>query len=247
VLPNFQNPAGVTLSEGRRHQLILLADKYGIPIVEDDPYGQLRYEGEHIAPLVVLDRENLRRDDGFTLGNVIYLSTFSKTLAPGIRLAWIVAPEDVITKLVQLKQAADLHTSTFSQYVAYEVARDGFLDQHVKLIRQVYRERRDAMLRALQEFFPHEVTWTHPKGGLFLWVTMPEGTDSEDLFRAALAENVAFVPGDSFYANNGHEGGRHMRLNFSHSQPEQIREGVRRLSVAVKMQLRANHHLSIVH
>ena len=123
VVPNFQNPAGVTLSEGRRHQLILLADKYGIPIVEDDPYGQLRYEGDHIAPLVVLDRENLRRDNGFTLGNVIYLSTFSKTLAPGIRLAWIVAPEDVIVKLVQLKQAADLHTSTFNQYVAYEVPR----------------------------------------------------------------------------------------------------------------------------
>jgi 2-aminoadipate transaminase len=242
VLPNFQNPAGVTLSEGRRHQLILLADKYGIPIIEDDPYGQLRYEGEHIAPLVVLDRENLPRDNGFTLGNVIYLSTFSKTLAPGIRLAWIVAPEDVITKLVQLKQAADLHTSTFNQYVAYEVAKDGFLDQHVKLIRQVYRERRDAMLHALREYFPSEVTWTHPKGGLFLWVTMPSGTDSNALFQAALAEEVAFVPGDSFYAPNGHnEGGRHMRLNFSHSQPEQIREGIRRLSVAVKMQLRSPH------
>jgi 2-aminoadipate transaminase len=126
------------------------------------------------------------------------------------------------------------------------VARDGFLDQHVKLIRQVYRERRDAMLQALTDYFSREVTWTHPQGGLFLWVTMPEGTDSEALFRAALAENVAFVPDDSFYANNGHEGGRHMRLNFSHSQPEQIREGIRRLSAAVKMQLRANHHLSVV-
>jgi 2-aminoadipate transaminase len=137
-----------------------------------------------------------------------------------------------------------LHTSTFNQYVAFEVARDGFLDQHVKLIRQVYRERRDAMLHALQEFFPSEVTWTHPKGGLFLWVTMPEGTDSQALLRAALAENVAFVPGDSFYPANGNgaDGGRHMRLNFSHSQPEQIREGIRRLSVAVKMQLR-NHVL----
>lgn len=241
VLPNFQNPSGVTLSEGRRHQLILLADKYGIPIVEDDPYGQLRYEGEHIPPLVVLDRENVRRDNGFTLGNVIYLSTFSKTLAPGIRLAWIVAPEDVISMLVRLKQAADLHTSTFNQYVAYEVARDGFLDQHVKLIRQVYRERRDAMLQALHEYFPHEVTWTRPKGGLFLWVNMPEGIDSQALFRSALAENVAFVTGDCFYPNNDPEGGRHMRLNFSHSQPEQIHEGIRRLSVAVKIQLRTNH------
>ena len=240
VLPNFQNPAGVTLSEGRRHQLILLADKYGIPILEDDPYGQLRYEGEHLSPLVVLDRENMRRDDGFTLGNVIYLSTFSKTLAPGIRLAWIVAPEDVIVKIVQLKQAADLHTSTFCQYVAYEVARDGFLEQHVKLIRQVYRERRDAMLQALEEYFPDVVTWTRPQGGLFLWVTMPEGTDSQALFRAALAENVAFVPGDCFYASNSLEGSRHMRLNFSHSQPEMIREGIRRLSIAVKTQLRSH-------
>ena len=240
ILPNFQNPAGVTLSEARRHQLIFLADKYGIPIIEDDPYGQLRYEGEHLAPLVVLDRENLCRDNGFTLGNVIYLSTFSKTLAPGIRLAWIVAPPDVVSKLVMLKQAADLHTATFNQMVAYEVAKDGFLDQHVKRIRQVYRERCDVMLQALQEFFPAEVTWTHPKGGLFLWVTMPEGTDCRLLFRAALAENVAFVPGDCFYGTDLADGCRHMRLNFSHSEPELIREGIRRLSVAVKMYLRTS-------
>ena len=225
ILPNFQNPAGVTLSEARRHQLIFLADKYGIPIIEDDPYGQLRYEGEHLAPLVVLDRENLRRDNEFTLGNVIYLSTFSKTLAPGIRLAWIVAPPDVVSKLVMLKQAADLHTATFNQMVAYEVAKDGFLDQHVKRIRQVYRERRDVMLQALEEFFPSEVTWTHPKGGLFLWVTMPEGTDCRSLFRTALAENVAFVPGDCFYGNDLAEGCRHMRLNFSHSKPEHDTRG----------------------
>ncbi len=241
VLPNFQNPAGVTLSEGRRHELILLADQYGIPIIEDDPYGQLRYEGEHLAPLVVLDRENLRRDNGFALGNVIYLSTFSKTLAPGIRLAWIVAPEDVIGKLVQLKQAADLHTSTFNQFVAYEVARDGFLDQHVKLIRQAYRERRDVMLQALKEFFPPEVTWTHPQGGLFLWVPMPQGTDGQELFQAALAQDVAFVPGDCFYGNDSEEGCRHMRLNFSYSEPEQIKEGIRRLSQAVKRQLYHEH------
>jgi 2-aminoadipate transaminase len=241
VLPNFQNPAGVTLSEGRRHELILLADQYGVPIIEDDPYGQLRYEGEHLAPLVVLDRENLRRDNGFALGNVIYLSTFSKTLAPGLRLAWIVAPKDVIEKLVQLKQAADLHTSTFTQFVAYEVARDGFLDQHVKLIRRAYRERRDVMLQALKEFFPPEVTWTHPQGGLFLWVTMPRGTDGQELFQAALAQNVAFVPGDCFYANDSEEGCCHMRLNFSYSKPEQIKEGVRRLSVAVKRQLYHEH------
>src|SRR5215470_5580749 len=239
VLPNFQNPGGTTLSEGRRHPLVRLADKYGVPIVEDDPYGQLRYEGEHLPPLVVIDRQNLRRDNGYSIGNVIYLSTFSKTLAPGLRLGWIVAPPSVIAKLVQLKQGADLHTSTFTQMVAYEVARDNFLDEHIKLIRKVYGERRDVMLASLQEFFPSEVNWTRPKGGLFLWVTLPVGMDCHDVFDAALKENVAFVPGDCFYAANGHqdEGRRHFRLNFSNAQPEQIREGVRRLGVAIKKQL----------
>lgn len=245
VLPNFQNPGGTTLSEGRRHELVLLADKYGIPIVEDDPYGQLRYEGEHLTPLVVLDRENLRRDQGYSIGNVLYLSTFSKTLAPGLRLGWIVAPPDVIAKLVQLKQGADLHSSTFVQMVAYEVARDNFLDEHVKLIRSVYRERRDVMLDALARYFPPEVTWTKPKGGLFLWVTLPAGADADKLFEAAVRENVAFVPGGCFYAPNGHgdEGHRHMRLNFSAAAPDQIREGIRRLSVAVKRQLDELHPL----
>lgn len=239
ILPNFQNPGGVTLCEPRRHELVLLADKYGIPIIEDDPYGQLRFEGEHLPPLLVLDRDNLRRDDG-KLGNVIYLSTFSKTLAPGIRLGWIVAPPDVITKLVQLKQGADLHSSTFDQMVAYEVVHDGFLDEHVKKIRAVYRERRDVMLAALEEYFPPEVTWTHPHGGLFLWVTLPEGMDMQHLFQAAVRENVAFVPGDCFYPG-GDEGNRHMRLNFSHSTPQQIREGIRRLGLVVARELAAHH------
>src|SRR5678815_6058217 len=237
ILPNFQNPGGTTLSEGRRQELVLLADRFGIPIVEDDPYGQLRYEGEHLTPLVVLDRVNLRRDNGYSIGNVIYLSTFSKTLAPGLRLGWIVAPADVISKMVQLKQGGDLHTSTFTQMVAYEVAHDNFMDEHIKMIRRVYGERRDAMLAALKEFFPPEVSWTRPAGGLFLWVTLPEGMDCQKVFEAAIKQNVAFVPGDSFYANNGAESRRHFRLNFSYVPPEQIREGVRRLALAVKNQL----------
>ena len=248
VLPNFQNPGGTTLAEGRRHELVLLADRYGIPIIEDDPYGQLRYEGEHLTPLIVLDRQNLRRDNGYTIGNVLYLSTFSKTLAPGLRLGWIVAPPDVISKLVQLKQGADLHTSTFVQMVAYEVARDNFLDEHIKLIRRVYGERRDVMLEALAKNCPPEVTWTRPQGGLFLWVTLPEGMDCHQLFEAAIKENVAFVPGDSFYAGNGYaeEGRRHFRLNFSNAKPEQIREGIRRLSVAIKSQLAGLHPETMV-
>jgi 2-aminoadipate transaminase len=233
VLPNFQNPSGVTLSLERREELVFLADKYGIPIVEDDPYGQLRYEGDHLAPLVVLDRVNLRRDKGYSLGNVIYLSTFSKTLAPGLRLGWIVAPGEVISKLVQLKQGADLHTSTFNQMVAYEVAKDNFLDEHVKLIRDAYRERRDVMLHAMDEFFPKEGTWTYPHGGLFLWVTLPDGTNCQELLLSAVKEKVAFVPGDCFYPREG-DGLNNMRLNFSNAAPEQIREGIRRLGGVVR-------------
>jgi 2-aminoadipate transaminase len=239
VLPNFQNPGGSTLSGERRRVLVQLADKYGIPILEDDPYGQLRYEGENLPPLVVLDRDNVRQDNGYALGNVIYLSTFSKILSPGLRLGWIIAPPDVIAKLVQLKQGADLHTSTFTQFVAYEVSRENFLDEHVKMLRSVYRERRDAMFDALAQYFPPEVTWTRPKGGLFLWVTLPLGTDANHLLEEALKENVAFVPGDSFFAPDGHmeERNRHFRLNFSNAPPERIYEGIRRLSVAVKTQL----------
>jgi len=248
VLPNFQNPGGTTLAEGRRHELVLLAERYGIPIIEDDPYGQLRYEGDHLTPLIMLDRQNMRDEDGYSTGNVVYLSTFSKTLSPGLRLGWIVAPPEVIAKLVQIKQGADLHTSTFVQMVAYEVARDNFLDEHIKLIRRVYGERRNVMLHALEEYFPPEVTWTRPQGGLFLWVTLPEGMDCHRLFEAALKENVAFVAGDSFYAGNGYadEGRRHFRLNFSNAQPEQIREGIRRLSVAIRNQLAGLHPEPVV-
>jgi 2-aminoadipate transaminase len=249
VLPNFQNPAGTTLSEERRHELILQADRYGVPILEDDPYGQLRYDGKHLPPLIALDRKNFLEDARYSLGNVIYLSTFSKTLAPGLRVGWIIAPPEIISKLTQLKQGADLHTSTFNQFVAYEVARDGFLEQHVKLIRRVYRERRDIMLQALKEFFPPEVAWTHPQGGLFLWVTLPQGSDMQAIFKSALDQNVAFVPGHSFFArssheidnqgisNNGRPADRHMRLNFSNAAPEQIREGIARLAAAVKSHL----------
>ena len=236
ILPNFQNPAGVTLSLTRRYDLIALAEEYGIPIVEDDPYGQLRYEGEHLKPLVVLDSEYLgcEGDGGYT-GNVIYTSTFSKTLAPGLRLGWIVAPKDVVFKLVQMKQGTDLHTSTFDQMVAYQVARDGFLDQHIRTIRETYGHRRDVMLNAMAEFFPAEVRRTRPHGGLFLWATTPESIDTADLLKDAIAQKVAFVPGYSFHPNGG--GHNTMRLNFSNANDDQIVEGIRRLSVAIKQRL----------
>lgn len=236
ILPNFQNPGGVTLSRERREQLVRLSERRGVPIIEDDPYGQLRYEGEHIPPLVALDSISLGTENGFMSGNVIYLSTFSKVLAPGLRLGWMVAPTEVIARLVQLKQSTDLHTSTFAQMVSYEVARDGFIDEHVTTIRRVYGERRDVMLAALDEYFPKEVTWTRPQGGLFLWVTLPSETNCERLFQAAIKQNVAFVPGDCFFPR-GENTGSHMRLNFSNASPDQIREGIRRLSIAVAEEL----------
>jgi 2-aminoadipate transaminase len=237
VLPNFQNPAGTTLSLDRRRRLVELADHYGAPIVEDDPYGQLRYEGEHLPPIVKLDAElhNCANGERDFTGNVVYLSTLSKTLAPGLRVAWIVAPESVIQRLVQMKQGVDLHTSTFTQMVAYEVAKGGFLDRHVRTIRKVYGERRNAMLDALARHCPEEVRWTKPQGGLFLWVTLPPGFDSAELLKDALAEKVAFVPGASFYAAGGGE--RTLRLNFSYCTPEKIDEGIRRLGGVIKRRM----------
>ncbi len=227
VLPNFQNPTGVSLSLERRKKLIELADRYGVPVVEDDPYGQLRYEGESLPSVVTLDGQLRANGDSCYRGNVIYLSTFSKILAPGIRLAWVVAPPEVITKLVQAKQGADLHTPTFNQLVAYEVAKTGFLDEHIKLIRKVYHERRDVMLGALDSYFPSGVEWTHPDGGLFLWVETPEAVDTTELLKEAVKENVAFVPGVSFFPSGG--GHNTMRLNFSNASPEKIRTGISRL------------------
>ncbi len=232
VLPNFQNPSGSTLSLERRKQLVEMADRYGVPIVEDDPYGQLRYEGEHIPSVVSLDSEYRGPNGGHYSGNVIYLSTFSKLLAPGLRLAWVIAPPEVIRKLVMTKQAADLHTSSFNQYVAYEVGKGGFLDEHVKVIRATYKERRDVMLEMMEEMFPPEMSWTRPQGGMFLWGIMPEHMDAANALKIAIERRVAFVPGAAFHANGG--GANTMRINFSYSSPDTIREGITRMGRVLK-------------
>jgi 2-aminoadipate transaminase len=231
ILPNFQNPAGVTLSAERRVELIRLSQLHGVPIVEDDPYGALRFEGEHLTPLVVTDAAMAATDGPCYTGNVIYLSTFSKTLAPGLRIAWIVAAPNVISKLVQLKQSADLHTSTFNQMVIYEAARDGFIDEHVSTLRAVYRKRRDAMLAALDRYMPPEVSWTHPSGGLFLWVHFPKDVNVRTLFEEAVRRDVAFVPGDCFFPIPNPP--PTARLNFSCMDEDRIFEGIRRLSEAI--------------
>jgi len=232
VLPNFQNPSGSTLTLERRLKLVELADKYGVPIVEDDPYGQLRYSGDHLPSVVSLDSEYRGPNGGCYSGNVIYLSTFSKLLAPGIRLAWMIAPPEVIRKLVMAKQAADLHTATFNQYVAYEVAKGGFLDEHIKVIRATYKERRDVMLETMDETWPSQAQWTRPEGGMFLWGILPAGMDSAEVLKEAVTRKVAFVPGAPFHPNGGGE--NTMRINFSYSSPETIREGITRLGFLLK-------------
>ena len=232
VLPNFQNPTGVTLSRERRKQLVEMANAYGVPIVEDDPYGQLRYEGDHLPPVVVIDDESRAKEVPIYSGNVIYTSTFSKILAPGLRLAWVVAPVEVIKKLVQAKQGCDLHTSTLTQYLAYQVANDTWMKSHINTIRKTYKERRDVMLKALEQYMPENVQWTHPKGGLFLWVTLPKCIDTGEIFSSAVEAKVAFVPGGPFHPLGGGE--NTMRLNFSNSKPELIMEGIKRLAKVVK-------------
>ncbi len=235
VLPNFQNPSGVTLSLKRRQELVELADRYGVPIVEDDPYGQIRFEGEHLPPIAVVDSQ-FRGDNGNNYdGNVIYLSTFSKLLAPGIRIAWAIGAESVIRRLVLAKQGADLHTSSFNQMAVYEVSKNDFLDEHVEVIKRTYKERRDAMLEAMDEFFPNDVSWTHPEGGMFLFVTLPEGLNTTQLLEKAVAKNVAYVPGEPFHAAGGGE--NTMRINFSFSDPDTIREGIARLGLLFKEEI----------
>lgn len=239
ILPNFQNPAGVTLSLQRRLDLIDMANAYGVPIIEDDPYGELRYDGEHIPPLVVLDAERFQRGKPFEKGNVIYLGTFSKTLAPGLRLGWIVAPRRVVERSTLVKQGMDLHTSTLAQMLAYEVIQNGFLKQHVSEIRRVYKERRDLMLAAMDRHFPDGVHWTKPSGGLFLWVTLPSYITATGLLEKALERKVAFVPGDTFYPNT--DQANTFRLNFSNARPEQIQAGIERLGELLAEEIEAEH------
>ena len=225
VLPNFHNPAGTTMPIERRQQLAEIATKLDLPVVEDDPYGQLRYEGEDIPPI-----------DTFIPERTIYLGTFSKIMAPGLRLGWIVCPEVLMKRFVQAKQGTDLHTSTFVQYVANDICQRGLLKPHIRRICQVYRERRDTMLDALAEFWPEGCSWTRPQGGLFLWARVPESINTTEFMETALAEKVAFVPGVNFYPNQ--DGGYDaMRLNFSYRQPDAIVEGIRRLGMALKKEL----------
>ncbi|HSC20707.1 MAG TPA: PLP-dependent aminotransferase family protein [Solirubrobacterales bacterium] len=224
-VPSFQNPAGVTMSFERRQRLVELARANEILVVEDNPYGLLRYGGEPMPPLYQLDGGDF----------VIYIGTFSKILSPGIRLGWTVAPPPVLEKIVLGKQATDLCTSTLTQYFVREYFAERRWQRYIDDLIEIYRERRDVMVQALRDNFPAEATWTEPEGGLFIWATLPDYIDTSDLLAKALRADVAFVPGQAAYVDGR---GRHsMRLNFSGVTADEIREGVRRIGEVIGEQV----------
>jgi 2-aminoadipate transaminase len=238
LIPNFQNPSGVTMSLERRAKVVGVADRMGVPILEDDPYGVLRYEGEHVPSLVALDSARFPENaqaGGYVRGNVVYLSTFSKTLAPGLRVAWAVCPPEIGQRFVMAKQGADLHTNSLGQTIAYEFIRRGWLPGQIRRIRETYRQRRDAMCEAIAAHFPEQVRYTRPQGGLFLWVTLPDQIDAVDLLEDAAKLNVAFVPGSPFFVDGS--GTNTLRLCFASVPPQVIREGIRRLGAAIEARL----------
>ena len=218
LISNFQNPTGRTLSEERRQKLYEIAIKWNFVIIEDDPYGRLRYRGEHVPPIKSFDRT----------GHVVYLSTFSKTIAPGFRTGWIVAPKEVREKLIVAKQSSDLHTSSFDQLVLSRYLSDFDNDRHVEHIRVAYGERYTAMNVALREYMPIPWDWTRPDGGMFLWVKGPQNLDTTSFLPRAIEAGVAFVPGADFFPDG--EGRNFMRLNFSNASENSICEGVKRLA-----------------
>ncbi|GGK93335.1 aminotransferase-like domain-containing protein [Mangrovihabitans endophyticus] len=224
TIPTYQNPAGVTLTDARREEVLDICAAHGLLVVEDDPYGMLSFEGGAPRPL------RARRRDG-----VFYVSTFSKTFAPGLRVGWVLAPHAVREKLVMASEASILCPSAFAQSAVTQYLATMPWREQIKVYRETYRERREALLSALADLMPEGTTWTRPEGGLFVWATLPDGLDSKAMMPRAIAARVAYVPGTGFYADGS--GTAHMRLNFSFSAPERLREGVRRLSGVMEQEL----------
>ncbi|HEY4367678.1 MAG TPA: PLP-dependent aminotransferase family protein [Steroidobacteraceae bacterium] len=219
-LPNFQNPTGRRIPTARRHELARIAANAGLLVLEDDPYGSLCYEGDTLPTLFSMNPDN-----------VVHMGSFSKVLAPGLRVGYLIAPQALHSKLVQAKQAADLHTPSFTQRIVYEAVKDGFLEYHIPEIRALYGKQCAAMLAALKNHFPAGVTWNRPEGGMFIWVKLPQGIDSMALLDKAIAMNVAFVPGAPFYANEPEH--NTLRLSFVTVSPEKIEEGISRLGALI--------------
>lgn len=226
VIPDFQNPTGRTWDLDRRHKFMEIVNKYEIPVVEDNPYGELRFEGEDMPSLKSLDTKEL----------VIFLGTFSKILAPGYRVGWVCASELILGKYNFIKQGADLQSATPAQ-LEFNAFLDMYnLDDHVAKIKEVYRKRRDCMLKAMDDYFPKECTWTYPNGGLFTWVVLPEYINAKEMAAQCLEKKVAYVPGGSFFPNGGHD--NTFRMNYSCMPEEKITEGIKKIGEVIKANLR---------
>lgn len=222
AIPDFQNPSGRTWSLARRRAMLDLAVRYNVPVIEDSPYAELRFEGEPLPALKALDRADL----------VVFLGTFSKTFCPGLRCAWLAAPNDLLRRYIMIKQGADLHTGTLVQRQVATYLDVHGLDANIARVIEVYRERRDRMIEVLATELPAGVTFTRPHGGLFLWVTFPPQVNGRDLLARCLEDDVAFVPGGAFFPDPGHE--HHARLNFSFMPLDRIEVGARRFARAVR-------------
>jgi 2-aminoadipate transaminase len=232
ILPNFQNPTGETLNEAQRDSVLALSRRIASPVVEDNPYGDLLYDAvEQPRHIISRDADPADAASSVYQGATIYLGTFSKTLVPGFRVGWMAAAPEVIERLILSKQGADLGTSALAQLLVLDLVRSGLEAEHLVTIRRTYRERRDAMLAALERHLPGDFTWTRPTGGMFIWVTMPEGGDARELLAASVARGVAFVPGDAFYPANPDP--RTFRLNFSNGAPAVIEQGIKQLAAAI--------------
>ena len=226
TISNFQNPAGVTMSLPRRKKILEIAQKYDFFILEDNPYDKLRFEGEPIPSIFSFDYE----------GRVINLGTFSKILCPGLRLAWVSGNEEIIEKIAILKQATDLCTTMLNQLIASEYCDQGYIDKNIESNISIYKDKRDIMLQSLEKYFPEETSWTKPNGGFFVFVTLPEYIDTDEMFSDAIKEKVAYVSGSSFYADG--KGKNTMRLSFCYPSKEDIEEGIKRLGKLISKQIR---------
>ena len=227
AIPNFMNPSGVSMSLARRHQLVELARKYDVPILEDDPYGELRFKGEPLPNLYELAPEQ-----------VVYAGTFSKIVAPGLRIGWIVAPPDTLPKLIAAKQGTDLQTGIYQQTLIYEIVKNIDFNQHIRRIRDYYQRQCEVMLECMQKYFPTSITYDPPAGGMFIWCTFPDGHNTEEILPKAMARKVAYIPGSAFYANN--QGKNTLRLSFSLATEDEIREGIKILGEIFTEAIRNN-------
>lgn len=225
VIPEFQNPTGITWPIERRKVFMDIINKYDFPVIEDDPYGELRYDGDIVPSLKSMDSK----------GNIIFLGSFSKIFMPGLRVAWMVADPVIIDKVVKLKQAVDLQSSSFAQRQASYFIDMFDLDAHVEKIKALYGKRRTLMYDSMKKYFPEGVTFTYPEGGLFTWVTLPENMDAKEIMPKVLAKNVAYVPGGPFYPNGGNA--NHFRLNYSNMPEDRIVEGIKRLGDVLKEEM----------